>query len=73
MSAVPARQVARRLIDRCSPIAERLGCLEELGYLEDIIENGTGAERQRRAYLDAGSDMDAVVRFLMNQSRVEHV
>ena len=31
--------LARRLIDRCAPFAERLGCLQELGYLDDIIQN----------------------------------
>ena len=50
MLAVPARQVARRLIDRCSPYAERLGCVKELGYIEDVIEHGSGATLQRNVY-----------------------
>ena len=68
MSAVPARQVVRRLIDRCSTYAERLGCLEELGYLDDILLNGTGASRQRTVFQQTG-DMRDVVRFLVEQSR----
>jgi carboxylate-amine ligase len=67
MSAVPARQVARRLIKNVSPHAEKLGCLQALGHLDDIIENGTGASRQRRVFQETG-DMRDVVRFLMQQS-----
>ncbi|MBT8486576.1 MAG: YbdK family carboxylate-amine ligase, partial [Phycisphaerae bacterium] len=67
MSAVPARQVARRLIERCRIHAERLGCLEELGYLDDILRNGTGADRQRRVLRESGQ-MGDVVRYLLEQS-----
>jgi carboxylate-amine ligase len=68
MQAVPARQIVRRLIDHCSPFAEKLGCIEELGYLDDVIQNGTGAERQRKVYEESG-DMRDVVRFLIEQSQ----
>jgi carboxylate-amine ligase len=67
MSAVPARQVARRLVERCGPYAEKLGCVKELGYVDDIIQDGTGAARQRKILQDTG-DMNQVVRFLMQQS-----
>ncbi len=50
MLAVPARQVARRLIDRCAPYAERLDCAKELGYIEEVIEHGSGATLQRNVY-----------------------
>jgi carboxylate-amine ligase len=72
MSAVPARQVARWMIGHCLPFAKRLGCDEELANLEDIIENGTGASRQRRVLRET-NDMQGVVRFLMEQSNVAKV
>ena len=50
MLAVPARQVARRLVDQCAPHAERLGCRNELGYIEEIIEQGSGADIQKREF-----------------------
>ena len=50
MLAVPARQVTRRLVDHCAPWAERLGCVKELGYIEDIIEHGSGASTQQQNY-----------------------
>jgi carboxylate-amine ligase len=68
MTAMPARDSARRLIARCAPHAERLGCLEELSYLDDIIEHGTGAARQRQALRETG-DPRGVARFLAEHSQ----
>lgn len=67
MQPVPAREKAERLIAQCQAYAEQLGCAEQLGYLADIFENGTGAHRQRAVYEQTGS-MQAVGRFLMDQS-----
>lgn len=66
MQAVPARDMARKLIDRCSEQAERLGCLEQMNYLNDIIEHGTGAERQCAVY-ERNRDAHEVARFLADQ------
>ena len=68
MAAAPARDIVRRLVDRCQPYAEELGCLEELGYLDDIIDNGTGATRQRRIWHETG-DLTAVVHYLVQQGQ----
>ncbi len=65
MQAVPAPQMARQLIERCQPFAERLGCLEQLAYLDDILENGTGAHRQREVFERTGNPHD-VVEFLLS-------
>jgi len=46
MLAAPARQLARRMIDLCKPVASRLGCERELGFAESILEEGTGTDRQ---------------------------
>ena len=64
---MPARQVVRRLIDHCAPYAEKLDCLQYLKGLEDILENGTGARRQRKVFEQTG-DMKRVVEFLVEQS-----
>jgi len=66
--AVPAQQVAKRLIDRCTPYAERLGCVEQLRYLDDILDEGTGARRQRQAFMETG-DLKDVVRFMIEQGQ----
>ena len=55
------------LIERTKPYAERLGCLPYLAHLDDIIQNGNGAQWQRRIYDRTGNMLD-VVRFLVEQS-----
>ena len=72
MQAVTARTMARKLITRCEPYAERLGCLQQLHYLDDILENGTGAQRQRKIFQQT-NDPREVVRFLVEQSQLEMV
>ena len=67
MRRVPARDAAARLIGLCTPFAEELGCLEQLRYLDDVLENGTGASRQRRVLEETG-DMQQVLRFMAEHS-----
>ena len=45
-SRVPARELARRLVDRLTPHARELGSERELEAVTDLVEGGTGAERQ---------------------------
>lgn len=72
MKAVPAVDMARMLMDRCGEHAERLGCAEQLLGLNDIIEHGTGADRQRRVFRET-SDPRAVAAFLADQSKLSAV
>ncbi|MHC4989844.1 MAG: carboxylate-amine ligase, partial [Planctomycetota bacterium] len=67
MLAIPARQAAKRLIDRCLPYAERLNAASYLRHLDDIIQDGTGASRQRRVFERTG-DLEAVVRHMVARS-----
>lgn len=69
MQAVPAKTIATRLMEMVSPQAEKLGCLKELHYLDDILANGTGAARQRKVFEQTG-DLREVVKFLMDQARL---
>jgi glutamate---cysteine ligase / carboxylate-amine ligase len=45
-SRVPARELARRLVARLRPHSRELGSERELEAITDLIEGGTGAERQ---------------------------
>jgi carboxylate-amine ligase len=47
---VPAPEMARGLVGRLGPHAEQLGCAEELAGIEDLLVNGTGAQRQLGIY-----------------------
>jgi len=48
--AVPARSMARGLVEGLRPVARDLGCEDELGGVLEIVELGTGAELQRAAF-----------------------
>jgi carboxylate-amine ligase len=52
---IPARSMARGLVEELRPVARDLGCEEELGGLLEIVELGTGAELQRAAHKRSGS------------------
>lgn len=60
MHAIPARQQARLLLDLCQPLSEKLGCSEELSYVERILEDGSGASVQRKVAKDTG-DLKKVI------------
>jgi glutamate---cysteine ligase / carboxylate-amine ligase len=60
-SRVPARELARRLVDRLRPHARELGSEREFEAVTDLIEGGTGAERQLVEWR-ADRDLRALVR-----------
>ncbi|MDX6409141.1 MAG: glutamate---cysteine ligase / carboxylate-amine ligase [Gaiellaceae bacterium] len=51
----PAREAVRELLAFAGPAAERLGCTKELGEIERLLERGTGADEQRRAFEPEGN------------------
>ena len=55
-----AREVSRRLVGALRPISQDLGCENELEGVLEIVEAGTGAERQRAVFGDRGSTKDVV-------------
>jgi glutamate---cysteine ligase / carboxylate-amine ligase len=64
---VPARELARRLLDRLRPHAEELGSAEELACVEDLLEHGNGASRQVVVF-EANHDLREVVREIVDAS-----
>jgi carboxylate-amine ligase len=68
---VSLRRSISDLVERLEPTAERLGCLDELRRVNDILARGTSATRQREVYERTG-DLSAVVNALVEemQSRV---
>jgi carboxylate-amine ligase len=57
---VRTSELARRLIDRLRPHSEELGSADELDCLEDLLDNGNGAARQKVVY-EANHDLREVV------------
>jgi len=61
---VPARSMARGLVEELRPVAQDLGCEEELGEVLEIVEGGGGAALQRAAAKRRGS-LEGVVDYLI--------
>lgn len=57
------------LVQRLDPIADRLGCQEELHHLDTMITNGASYQRQLRVAQENGGDLRAVVRHLVAEFR----
>jgi glutamate---cysteine ligase / carboxylate-amine ligase len=57
---VPARELARRLIDRMREHCRDLGSLDDLEAVEDLLERGNGAARQVVVY-EANHDLREVM------------
>jgi glutamate---cysteine ligase / carboxylate-amine ligase len=62
---VPVPELARRLMERLRPHAEELGSERDFDCLDDILEKGNGASRQRTVY-DANHDLREVVREILD-------
>jgi gamma-glutamyl:cysteine ligase YbdK (ATP-grasp superfamily) len=66
VSRRPIRELARELVDEMMPIAKELGSDRELRRVLDVIEFGSGSERQRRV-VEAGGTLPDVVQHLADE------
>jgi carboxylate-amine ligase len=57
---VPMKQAVLELVDRLSPMADRLGCSEELQSVVGIVERGPSYARQREVVGAGGTLVDVV-------------
>jgi carboxylate-amine ligase len=58
-----------RLLEQLAPVAERLGCTDELGGIHDIVAGGASYQRQRHVAAVNGGELDAVVGSLVQEMR----
>lgn len=58
-----------RLLVELEPVADRLGCLDELDGIRTILRKGAGYQRQRAVARRNGGELDAVVRSLTAEMR----
>ncbi|MBA2313383.1 MAG: glutamate--cysteine ligase [Actinobacteria bacterium] len=56
------------LVDTLCPTAEKLGCIDELRGINDILERGTSATRQREVFAES-HDLSVVVDALVEETR----
>jgi carboxylate-amine ligase len=62
---VPAKELARRIHDRLREHAQDLGAEAELEGIIDLVERGTGAQRQRVVY-EANEDWTELLREIVD-------
>ena len=67
-TSTPARDTARTLVENLRPVSQDLNCEDGLLDVLEIVENGTGSQRQRRVYEKSGDFLD-VVAFLIEGTR----
>jgi carboxylate-amine ligase len=65
---VSLRRSIADLVERLEPTAERLGCVDQLRNVNDILTRGTSATRQREVHERTG-DLSAVVDALVEEMR----
>jgi glutamate---cysteine ligase / carboxylate-amine ligase len=66
---VPARDLVREYLEFVDDVVDELDSREELNYIHEILETGTGADRQLRVYRQT-SDFKAVVDYIMDETEI---
>ncbi|HEY1625215.1 MAG TPA: glutamate--cysteine ligase [Streptosporangiaceae bacterium] len=63
-STAPLRDELYELVRMLEPVADRLGCADELSVADEVLEHGASYERQRAIYRRTG-DLNSVVAALV--------
>ena len=67
----PARELAEHTFELAGTVAGEMGCRRELAHLEVILDEGCGADVQRRVHEESG--MEGLLQFLVDETaRVDH-
>ena len=66
---VPVRDLIREYLDFVDDVVDELDSREELNYIQEILEMGTGADRQTRVFEETG-DLKKVVDFIIEETEV---
>ena len=66
---VPERELILEYLDFVDDVVDELGSREEVNHIRWILQHGTGADRQLRAYQESGGDFKAVVRYMIEETK----
>ena len=66
---VPLRQLILEYLDLIDDVVDELGSREEINYIHEMLEMGTGADRQLKVFEQTG-DLKQVVDYMVNETRV---
>jgi carboxylate-amine ligase len=64
---VPVRQLIGEILDFVSDVVEELGSEREIAYIERILEEGSGADRQLRVFRET-NDLKQVVDYMISET-----
>jgi len=64
---VPARRLIGEILEFVSDVVDELGSREEIGYIQRILEEGTGADRQLKVFRETG-DLKRVVDYMIAET-----
>ncbi|MEO8328870.1 MAG: carboxylate--amine ligase, partial [Candidatus Nanopelagicales bacterium] len=63
----PVRDAILELADDLAPIARKIGCEEELGRVEQLLDIGASYQRQRAVAAENDGDLRSVVDLLLRE------
>ena len=64
---VPARDLVQEYLGFVDDVVDELGSREELNYINEILEKGSGADRQLRVFQETG-DLKKVVDYIIEET-----
>jgi carboxylate-amine ligase len=64
---VDARKLIEEILEFVSDVSDELGSQKEIGYIREILKNGTGADRQLRVFAETG-DLKKVVDYMIEET-----
>ncbi len=67
---VEFRKLMGELLDFIDDVVDELGSRKEVEHVHWILENGSGADRQLAVYEKSGNDMNAVVDFIVQETKI---
>lgn len=66
---VPYRELCGELLDFVDDVLDDLGSRHEVEYIKQILDHGTGADRQLAVFEQTGGDLKAVVDYIVEETR----
>lgn len=66
---VPYRDLCGELLDFVDDVLDELGSRHEVEYIKQILDHGTGADRQLVVFEQTGGDLKAVVDYIVEETR----
>ena len=66
---VPYRVLCGELLDFVDDVLDELGSRHEVEYIKQILDHGTGADRQLAVFEQTGGDLKAVVDYIVEETK----